>query len=246
MSDQKFLSTLAGIVYLIGYGPYILAIFRGTKPSKVSWSIWAALDVIVLVTMLKSHTVNGQIIGATAGSCIVAALALKRGEPGWTKFDKLCLSGAVFGIILWQMFRNPVYALLTSLGVAILASIPTFVSAWRDPSRESRAGWTIFFISCIFAICAIPQWTIADAAQPITFTAIECVMMYLLWIRPQTPRMLVVILSSSVQISKASKAGLETNIRVIVCGQCGTFCSEQDLKFMQSHTCGPQDPLTLN
>ena len=66
-----------------------------------------------------------------------------------------------------------------------IGSIPTFVSAWHDPSRESKVAWTIFWVSCVFAVMAIPKLTLQDAMQPVTFFLIESIMMYILYIRPK-------------------------------------------------------------
>lgn len=183
---KGMISVLAGILFIIGFVPYILAIWRGeTKPAKASWIIWASLDSITLAGMFVKGTMNGQILGAVIGAWIVVILALRYGTPGWTKLDKFCLSGAVLGIVLWQVFSNPVLGIITSLSVVFLGSFPTFASAWRNPAQENRMAWTIFWLSCVAAMIAIPAWTLADAAQPIVFTIIESVMMYILYFRPR-------------------------------------------------------------
>lgn len=180
------LSVIAGIIFLIGFAPYITAVLRKkARPVKVTWFIWASLDCITLVGMYAKEAVNGQIFFATIGATIVFILSVKFGMPGWTKADKWCLVGGIFGIILWILFDNPVFAIVVSLVVGFIGSIPTFVSAWDNPSNEDRTAWTIFFISCVVAMIAIPQWTLEDAAQPITFTIIETTMMYILYVRPR-------------------------------------------------------------
>jgi hypothetical protein len=184
---RNALSIIAGIMFLVGFVPYIRAILRKeTKPAKASWIIWASLDYIVFAGMIAEKTVNGQILGAVAGATIVIGLALKYGTSGWTNIDKLCLGGAVLGIALWRVFNDPVLGIMTSCTVAFFGSIPTFVSAWKDPSREDKLAWTIFWVSCVCAVIAIPHWTPADAAQPLTFFAIESVMMYILYTRPRS------------------------------------------------------------
>jgi len=184
---KDILSVVAGVLFVIGFIPYIRAVVAGTtKPAKASWVIWASLDSITLVGMCVQHSVNGQIIGAVAGAWIVVAVALKYGTPGWTKLDKFCLAGAILGIVLWMAFSNPTLGIVTSVSVVFLGSIPTFVSAWNDPSKEDKTGWTIFFVSCVCAVLAIPRWTFKDASQPITFYSIETIMMYLLYVRPLT------------------------------------------------------------
>lgn len=179
---KGILSALSGVLFLIGFVPYVLAIIRGhTKPAKMSWIIWGSLDFITLAGMYASHTVNGQILGACIGVLVVIAFALKYGVPGWSKLDKFCLGGAILGIALWQTFDSPVLGIITSAAVAFVGSIPTFVSAWNDPGREDKLAWTIFWISCVCAMFAIPQWTLADAVQPAMFFTIESIMMFILF-----------------------------------------------------------------
>jgi hypothetical protein len=136
--------------------------------------------------MIAKHSVNGQIVGAILGAWTVVVLALKYGTPGWTKLDKICLGGAVLGIVLWQIFSSPTVGMLTSLSVVFLGSFPTFKSAYQDPSKEDKTAWTIYWISCVVAVIAIPAWTPEDAAQPLTFALIESIMMWLLWFRKDT------------------------------------------------------------
>ena len=53
MSDVKpLLNGLGGIVFFLGFLPYIAAILRGqTRPSKASWVIWSTLNAVTLASM---------------------------------------------------------------------------------------------------------------------------------------------------------------------------------------------------
>lgn len=180
---REFLSIMAGVLVVLAFIPYVRAILRGeTKPAKASWFIWATLDTITLWGMYRENSVNGQIVGAVLGVWIVNGVALKYGKAGRTKLDVFCLIGAAIGISL--MFLNPKWALLASLTTVFIGSFPTFLSAWKDPSGEDKVAWTMFWVSCLCAIFAVPKWTIEDAAQPITFLTVETIMMYLLFVRP--------------------------------------------------------------
>lgn len=142
---KEFFSVAAGLLFVLGFLPYIRAILKGeTKPAKATWLVWASLDTVALVGMIAEGVVNGQILGIIVGAWTVALLALKYGTPGWTKLDKFCIVGAVLGIILWQVFSSPLLGMLVSLGVMFLASFPTFLSAWEDPGREDKTAWIIF------------------------------------------------------------------------------------------------------
>ncbi|MBI3336395.1 hypothetical protein HYZ98_02405 [Candidatus Peregrinibacteria bacterium] len=179
---QSILSTVSGLLFLAAYVPYIRAVCKcTTKPAKASWLIWSILDTITLVGMWTKGTLNGQIIGAILGGWIVVVLAFRYGIPGWSKVDKFCLFGAVLGIFLWWVFGEATMGIITNNTVIVLGSIPTFVSAWKDPTRENRTAWTLMFISCVLALIAIPEWTPADAAQPVAFTIVETIMMFLLY-----------------------------------------------------------------
>lgn len=192
---SKTLSLVAGILFVLGYIPYIRAIWQTRKlptgakgkaePAKASWVIWTTLDAINLAAMYAANTLNGQIVGAIVGAMIVVVLALRFGKPGWTKLDRLCLGGAAAGIALWAIFQSPVLGIAVSNAVVFIGSFPTFASAWKDPSRENRLAWTLYWVSCLFATAAIPAWTLGDATQPLTFLAVETIMMFILFVRPR-------------------------------------------------------------
>jgi hypothetical protein len=174
------LSVISGILFLGAFIPYIKAILAGAKPRKASWMIWGALDVITLAGMLASGTFNFQIAGAVVGATTVVVLSFKYGEPGWTMTDKLALTGAALGLVLWAVTRNPRVGLFVSLAVTLLGSIPTFENGWKTPEHEDLLAWSLYTISCFFALAAVPKWDLANAGQPITFTVIEVTMMVIL------------------------------------------------------------------
>jgi hypothetical protein len=181
---REILGVLAGLLFIAGFLPYIRAILRKeTKPAKVTWIIWMTIDVIGATGMYAAGTLNYQMIGATAGASIVVVLAMKYGTPGWTMVDRFCLGGAALGIVLWQLFNNPVLGIVTSAVVGFIGSIPTFAAAWHKPENENKTAWTIYWISCVCAVVAIPHWTPADAVQPIMFFMVESIMMFILFVR---------------------------------------------------------------
>ena len=178
------LLALSGILFVLGYVPYILSIVRRkTTPSSATWLIWSSMDVITLVGMYVEHAANPLIIGATIGSVTVAILAFIYGTAGWNLLDKLCLGGAALSLFLWWLFQDPIYGIMTALGVNVIGAIPTFVSSWNDPSTENRTTWALFWTASLFGVLVVPAWTLADAAQPISFLAIQSCMIYLLFFR---------------------------------------------------------------
>ena len=198
MALHQVASVIGGILGITVFIPYALGILRGVKsqfmpqfllmvrsiePQKSTWIIWATLDTITFWGMYKKHSLNGQIIGVVIGGWIVVGLCLKYGKPGWTWLEKLVLAGAAIGFAV--MWFNPVYGLVTSLSVALLGSVPTFLSTYKDPSSEDKLAWMLYFLSCISALIGVEQWDVAHAAAPVVFTIIETIMVYLTWIRPR-------------------------------------------------------------
>lgn len=183
---KETLNILAAALFFGGFVPYIYTIVRGrTKPSKASWVIWASLDLLTAMGMYASGSLNGQMIGAAGGAWTVACLSLWYGEHGWKPLDKVCLLAGGIGIILWLTMGSPLPAIITANVILAVGGIPTLVAAWKDPCRENRLTWTLFWLSCLCAILAIPQWTMEDALQPINFAAFDTAMMGILLFRPR-------------------------------------------------------------
>lgn len=184
---KSFLSMVSGFLMALAYVPYIYAIlYKGTKPVKVTWLIWATLDVITIAGMYAEDAINYQILAAGFGSWIIFFLSLRYGVSGWTKVDKLCLTGAFLGICIWYVFSSPICGVVASLTIMFVGSLPTFASAWKDPSRENRVAWSISLVSCVFAIAAIPHWILPHIAQPAVFLVITSVVVYIVYVRPIT------------------------------------------------------------
>ncbi|MGH9439258.1 MAG: hypothetical protein ACRD22_15525 [Terriglobia bacterium] len=186
MHVKGILSVVSGVLFVIGFIPYVRAIVRRkAQPAKVTWLVWSILNVVSFAGMLVKHAMIGQMAAVLFCSIIAAVLTQKYGVPGWSRLDKVCLAGAAVGIILWVSFSNPVLGILTSLIATFLGGIPNFVLAWHDPGKEDRTTWTILWVSCVVAVIAIPRFTLAEAAQPITFLMIENIMVFLLYTRPR-------------------------------------------------------------
>jgi hypothetical protein len=206
---KDIFDALAFILIIVAFIPYAKAVWRDrnipsgtpgkTEPSKASWLIWVALDIITALGMYMKGSLNGQITAAVIGGSMVVVLAMKFGTSGWTRLDKGCLAGACLGIILWRVFGDAVAGIITCQVVMFIGSLPTFRSAWKDPGRENKTAWTLFWLSCVAALIAIPGLTLEvmfnepmqfflahpkHTAQPVTFFIIETIVIGILFIRP--------------------------------------------------------------
>jgi len=178
-------NTLAGVLILVAFMPYIWAIISGqTVPSPVSWAIWASVDTLTLVAMKKEKAAVGQLSGAVAGAWIVMVLAVVYGVPKIGYVEWVSIAGAVTGIVLWHKTGNPILAIICTQVALLVGAAPTFHKAYLNPFEEDPLAWTIWEISCICAIKAIPKWNLANALQPLTFLTIDTTVYVLVVIRP--------------------------------------------------------------
>ncbi len=185
MDIKHVLNMTAGMLVVLGFIPYFISIMRHRiMPSIVTWVIWATVDIIVLAGMFTENTLNAQIVGATFCACVVVVLSVFYGEYYWSKYDKYCLVGAALGITIWSISGSALAGIVINSAVNFVGSIPTFSSALKNPDNEDGFAWTVWILSSIANMAAIPTWTLAYATQPVTFFTIMLVMMYLLYAHP--------------------------------------------------------------
>lgn len=176
---------ISGILFIGGFIPYAISIVRKeTEPVKVTWTLGFILDLIVLLGMLDKGKANFQIVGAVFGCGLTMLLSWFYGAKGYKPIDIISGVGALLGIALWKIFGDSVVGIVIACATMFIACIPMIQATWDDPSKEDKLSWTIFFISCVFATLAVKEWSLVVAAQPVTFLAIELIMVLLVWLRP--------------------------------------------------------------
>lgn len=179
------MNTLSGILFFVAFLPYIITIVGGqTIPSPLSWAIWASVDTLALVAMMKKKVAVGQLIGAVSGAWIVTVLAILYGKPEMRLMEWIAIAGAVVGIALWKIYGDSIFGIVCSQIAVFVGAFPTFMGAYANPKQEDALSWCIWTASCFCALFAVKKWTVADALQPVTFATIETVMVLLVVVRP--------------------------------------------------------------
>jgi energy-converting hydrogenase Eha subunit A len=88
----------------------------------------------------------------TIATGLVVALGIKHGYVQYSRFDISCQIAAVTGIILWQMFNDPLLAIFSSIIVDAVAGLPTLRHSWLKPFEET---WQTFAIGCFAAVVGL-------------------------------------------------------------------------------------------
>ena len=179
------MNTISGILFFVAFLPYVVTIVNGqTVPSPLSWAIWASVDSLALVAMIKKKVAVGQLVGAVSGAWIVTALAIIYGKPEMRLMEWVAIAGALVGIALWKIYGDSIFGIVCSQIAVFIGALPTFAGAYANPGQEDALSWCIWTASCFCALLAIKKWTLADALQPLTFTTIEIVMVLLVVVKP--------------------------------------------------------------
>jgi hypothetical protein len=183
---QQTLYVVAGVLTLAGFIPYIYSIFfRGKTPVIATWLIYAVLDVITFASMYAKNSHNGQVIGSMIGCNIIFLLSLRRGENAWKMLDVICLAASAVGLILWYAFNNPMFALLMSLAIVTIGSIPTFAMIWKDHKSESLTAWSIWLLSSIAQLSSLEKWSIEYSAQPLSYLFVQATALLFMYLAPR-------------------------------------------------------------
>ncbi len=177
---MKTLLIISGILGAIANIPYIISILKSRntlnpmKPQRVSWFLWALLDVLILATSLAKGDTLYEValpLGYTIGAVAVAILAIPYGEWGNLKQARVVFIGSLIGITIWK-FTNAQIALYAFVTVLWLSAIPTIRKIWNQPKSEARLPWTMWFIAATLSLIALGSpnsWTMSGSIVTLTY-----------------------------------------------------------------------------
>ncbi len=181
------LGLLAGIISLLGFVPYCIAIVQGrTKPNQATWFIWSLVGIMLAGSYWASGATQTlwAPLSYVIGPIITTTLAMRYGEGAWSRFDRLCILGAFISLILWVLLRSPQVALVINLIIDLFGALPTIRNAWHRPQDEDLTSWLIFTVGNALNVLAIDRWTWEIASYPLYITFANAIVLSLL-LRPR-------------------------------------------------------------
>ncbi len=181
------LGVIAGIIAFLAYVIYVISILRGkTKPNRATWWIWAFMGLVVGLSYHASGAVNTIWVPYVEfiGPLSIALLSIKYGEGGLQeKTDLICLFGAIFSIILWIIFDNPVIALVASLATNSFAIVPTIKKSYLRPEGEDFWAWFGTGLADTMNMFAVEKFTFAILVYPIYMLVSDLIIITILFLR---------------------------------------------------------------
>ena len=185
---MHFLFSIIGASFqLFAFSTYILSIFRGkTKPHLYTWLLWGTLGTIVTVVQVTNEGGWSILVSWLMALCSlsIATLSLKYGETLLTKKDKYLLAAAVITIIMWQLSKNDLLAIILVCIIDAIAFYFTFKKSYSKPYDEKLSSYVLWTFQLISFALAVKNPNLTTLLYPIFLTIMEGVFVfYLLWRR---------------------------------------------------------------
>jgi hypothetical protein len=185
--DPRFVY-LAIVLSGLGGWIYIRDTLRGdTSPNRVTWSLWGVEGVLAFGVELQQHVGLAAwmtlMLGLVPFGVVVASFRNSHAVWKIGKFDIVCGSISLAGLIFWAFVNEPTIALVSFVGADLAAGLPTLRKSWLDPSSES--AWTFMFgcLNCVITILTLKVWTTASALFPGSIVVTDFVMTALILTR---------------------------------------------------------------
>ena len=186
--DSANLGVLAGLLSTIAFIPYILSILKGeTRPNRATWFIWTIVGGIIAGSYYQlgaRHTL-WVAVGYFLGPAVVAMMAIRRGEGGWSRLDQFCLGAAGVSLIIWATTGSPLLALVMNIFIDMFGVLPTAKKSYFEPESESRMAWAMASVGNLFNLLAVDDWSKFDiAAYPVHMMAANGLITIFVWFSP--------------------------------------------------------------
>ena len=162
---------IAGAVLnLFSVVPYLRDILRkSTKPNVVSWLTWTMLTGIGTAAVIVSEGFGPALLplSATLATLSVVLLGAKYGFAKYSKFDGVCQSLAVLGLVFWFVFNSPTVALISVVVIDFVAVLPTLRHSWLHPEEETWQTFAIATLAALLTLLGIGSYTFNSTLYPV-------------------------------------------------------------------------------
>lgn len=166
MTIKILFGLLAPLVAFISFFPYIKDVLaRKTTPHIYSWLIWAILQTMATIAILKTNSLWSASGVAMLGlvSIIVFLLSFKYGTKNITLFDTLCLLGALIAITFWIFAHNVTLSMILITIIDFMAFLPTYRKGYEEPHSETIFLYICSAFSNLFSLLSITRYSIESS-----------------------------------------------------------------------------------
>lgn len=169
MSVQEICMTVATVLGLIAFIPYLVDIVRGgTYPHRATWLVEVVNSTVLCLTYEAAGAAEAYwyTVAVAAGCVVTFMFSLWRGVGGLDKESIITLSGATVAGIIWWVFDSPMIALAMGIAVDTFGMAPTILKIRRD-GGEDLSAWSIAFVASGLTLFGLTEWSLTNAAYPV-------------------------------------------------------------------------------
>lgn len=149
--------------------PYIIDIVHGkTKPNIVTWLTWSLLLGIGAAALFASHQPHAALLltADTVATFAVVPFGLRHGIAKLDLFDGLCQIGAVVGLVLWLIFNSPIIAIVATITIDFVGTVPTLRHSWSYPEEETSITFVLGILATIFTLLSLKEYSVGAWIYP--------------------------------------------------------------------------------
>lgn len=166
-------SSVATVVALVAYIPYLIAMFRGkNKPHLYTWiSIFLITAVVAYIQLIGGAGIGAIPTFLGVGvDAVILFYCFQFGTKDIAVIDKYCLTISIFGICAYVALRSrPVISLLIVTIAEIISFIPTVRKTRNDPYSESLTSYYLLLLKLSLILIALKEYNLLTVSYSVTW-----------------------------------------------------------------------------
>ncbi|MEO6761082.1 MAG: hypothetical protein ABI220_01735, partial [Candidatus Saccharimonadales bacterium] len=118
----------------------------------------------------------------------VVLFGLKYGTAKLDLLDVVCLAGALIGLGLWLLLDSPLIAIIATLIVDVIGTIPTLRHAWSKPEEESASAFIIGIVAIVLTLISLKSYELSAWIYPVYLLASNGILVLIINRAPRIAR----------------------------------------------------------
>ena len=158
---------LGSFIVVLGGLSYLIDTIKGkVKPNKVTYVCWSIAPLIAFFAEIRQGVGIQSLVTFMFGfiPLLIFLSSFINKEADWklNKFDLVCGSFSLFGLLLWYITKSGNIAILLSIFADFLASFPTIVKSFNFPETENAWPYGASVISVILTVFTLKHWNFSN------------------------------------------------------------------------------------
>ena len=106
------------------------------------------------------------LVGDFCATFAVVLFGLRYGIAKLDRFDVFCQAGAVIGLLLWLMFNSPLIAIVATIVIDFIGTVPTLRHSWNYPEEETPITFLLGVLATTLTLLSLEKYTVRAWIYP--------------------------------------------------------------------------------